>query len=366
MRGILAGVSIARRVVTSGATEVADRLAAPDLQLAFIFADWRLDPVEIAATQTRLSAPVVGCSTLGVVGGEGTIAGLGLYGDWLRVGIGVAAELSASPLTRSRDAVRDAATQIGQTVESLDPARHVIVTLSDGRSPAVESWCIGSAAAAPQVQVVGGCASTAVSQDASAHVWTRGTALPDAGLAIVLECARPFHAMHSAHMLPTDGRVVVTAASGRVVEELDGVPAIARLLELVERAGLPTDNLLDYSFARYIDGTPYVRSMTLFEDTRIHFASAVEVGHVLRLMRPGDLVGTTKRDLATAAEHVGGSIGALLAFSCVGRHWEADSHGLAGKLAEVYAAYPAVGFQSYGEQTGMLLVNHTLTGLVIG
>jgi len=98
----------------------------------------------------------------------------------------------------------------------------------------------------------------------------------------------------------------------------------------------------------------------------LHLACAVEPGHVLRVMRPGDLIGTTKRDLALAADKVGGSIAALLAFSCLGRHWEAQSRHLDAELARTYAAYATVGFQSFGEQSGMLLVNHTLTGLAIG
>jgi hypothetical protein len=40
-------------------------------------------------------------------------------------------------------------------------------------------------------------------------------------------------------------------------------------------------------------------------------------------MRSGDLIGTTRRDLAAAAERVGGTMAALLAVSCIGRHVEA-------------------------------------------
>ena len=36
------------------------------------------------------------------------------------------------------------------------------------------------------------------------------------------------------------------------------------------------------------------------------------------------------------------------------------------ELAATYAGYPMVGFQTVSEQSGMLLVNHTLTGLAIG
>ena len=57
---------------------------------------------------------------------------------------------------------------------------------------------------------------------------------------------------------------------------------------------------------------------------------------------------------------------AFLAFSCIGRHYEAAARGLEAELGRAYAAYPTVGFQSFGEQAGMLLCNHTLTGLAIG
>jgi hypothetical protein len=83
-------------------------------------------------------------------------------------------------------------------------------------------------------------------------------------------------------------------------------------------------------------------------------------------MRPGDLIRQTTGDLASAAEKVGGSIGALLVFSCLGRHWEAAARNLDRELAGAYAHYGAVGCQSFGEQSGMLHVNHTLTGLAIG
>ena len=98
---------------------------------------------------------------------------------------------------------------------------------------------------------------------------------------------------------------------------------------------------------------------------RLVLAGAVEAGHVLRVMRPGDLIGTTRADLAAAANAVGGTMSALLAFSCISRHIEATSRRLDRQLAAEYAAYPVVGLQTFGEQIGMVLVNHTFTGLAI-
>jgi len=373
--------SIARQVVATGANteqvarEIVEGLAAPDLRIAFVFADWRHDSQTIAlATQRGLSPAVtVGCTTTGVIGNGApldgqSVVGLGFYGDWLHLGIGVAADLPKSALSRSRDAVHRAAVSMGRSATGLDPSRHVAITMVEGRSGQEEAFCIGSAAAAPQIRFVGGCAATEVQSMRKPNIWLGGEVMTDAGIVILFESELPFHAVNSAHLFSTECKTVVTAASGRVITELDGRPAVTRLRELTAALGdeITMPRPTTHSFARYVDGVPYVRSITHFENESIHVASAVETGHVLRLMRPGDLIGVTTRDLASAAEKVGGTIGALLAFSCIGRHWEATGRNLERELAGAYAQYNAVGYQSFGEQSGMLLVNHTLTGLAIG
>lgn len=370
---------IARQVVASGldATEVANKivegLAGPGLRLAFVFADWRLDPAVIAGTTFRgLDAPVIGTSTLGVIGKgapiEGVSAvGLGLYGDWLKVGLGVAPDLPKSPLTRSRDAVSHAAVALGTTASGLDPARHVAVTLFDGTCGHEEAFCIGSAAAAPQIRFVGGCSATEIGDGRRAVIWVNGEVMTDAGVVAILESELPFYPVTSSHQMPTETKTVVTSAHGRIIDELDGRPAAPRLRQLLAAHGDAVNEAHPaHSFARYLDGVPYIRSLVQIEGDRLHLSTAVENGHVLRVMRPGDLIGTTTRDLATAAEKVGGSVVAVLAFSGFGRHWDAASRGLERALAGVYSTYPTVGMQSFGEQTGMLLVNHTLVALVIG
>ncbi|HLL25961.1 MAG TPA: FIST N-terminal domain-containing protein [Kofleriaceae bacterium] len=376
------GTSIARQVVATGADteqvarEIVEGLRAPDLRIAFVFADWRHDPHTFArVTQHGLSPAVsIGGSTSGVIANSAhrdgiNAVGLGLYGDWVHVGVGVASDLPKAALTGSRDAVQRAAASMGRSANGLDPSRHVAITLVEGRCGHEEAFCIGSAAAAPQIRFVGGCSSTEVhAPHRRAHVWLGGEVLDDAGVVIILESELPFHAVTSAHLVATETKTVVTAASGRVIEELDGRPALYRLRQITAYLGddITMPRPSSHSFARYVDGVPYVRSITHFEGNHIHLASAVEAGHVLRVMRPGDLIGTTTRDLAAAAEKVGGTIAALLAFSCAGRHWEAASKNLERELAGAYAQYSAVGLQSLGEQAGMLLVNHTLTGLAIG
>jgi hypothetical protein len=315
---------------------------------------------------------VVGCTTVGVIGpgsadDHPAASGLGLYGDWIRVGVGVAGELSKSALTRSRDAVRQAAHQLGTTAEQLDPGRHIGVTLVDGRCQHEEAFCIGSAAAAPQIRFIGGGASTDPDLDRKTYLWAHGRAISDAAVVVVLDSDQPFCAVTSSHLVPTTLKTVVTAATGRMIDELDGRPAAARLRQLIGGIGDVLDEPLPlHSFARYIDGMPYVRSLQRVIGNHLVLASAVETGHILHIMRPGDLIRTMRRDLAGAAERVGGAMAAFLAFSCIGRHAEAALRGIDRDLAAAFAAHPTVGFQSASEQSGMLLVNHTLTGLAIG
>jgi hypothetical protein len=152
-----------------------------------------------------------------------------------------------------------------------------------------------------------------------------------------------------------------------VIEQLDGRPAAPRLRQLIASIGDRLDEPRPaHAFARYINGVPYVRTLHEVAGDHLILTCAVEPGHVLRVMQPGDLLGATRRDLATATTRVGGSIGAFLAFSSTARHDEAVARGTDHELAAAYAACCAVGFHTPSEQSGMLLVNHTLTGLAIG
>lgn len=363
---------IAKQVVVEGedaeqvARAIVDGLRAPDLAFVFVFSDWRLDPNTLGKLPSReLGVPVVGGTAIGLITPTPTqgmtAVALGFYGSAVKFGVGVATDVPKSPIPKTREAVREAAKALGTTVERLDPARHVGVMIVDGKCGAEEACCIGSAAAAPQIRFVGGCVDSA----RKPVVWAAGEVVSDAAVVIVIESALPFAVVQSTHVVPTNIKTVVTAASGRSIVELDGFPAASRLASLVNHLGPLGAPRTQYSLARYVDGIPYVRSIANIEGECLQLASAVEPGQVLRIMQPGDLIGQTVRDLAEAELKVNGMT-AFLAFSCIGRHWEAIARGIDGELSLAYAAYPTVGFQSFGEQSGMLLCNHTLTGLAIG
>jgi hypothetical protein len=373
-----------RRVTVSGSTPAAAvealvrELAGATPTAVVAFASWRFDAEAIAQALARAfaPAPVIGCTSNGEIGAageqEGTLTVLALTSPRLRLGIALARDLSRQALRSSRNAVIEAAAVLGLAPDALDPKRHVAITLVDGRCGFEESFCLGSASTAPQIRFVGGSASDGFPPEAATRVFFAGHAHADAGVVAILEPDQPFAVIESEHMIPTELRTVVTAADHRrrIVHELDGFLAARRYQELIHASGggETLDDVVasSYPFAAYVGGRPYVRSVARVGGDDLYFACAIEVGAVLRLMRAGDLVGTTERALADATVEAGGRPEAILAFSCLGRHHEATTHGLTAPLDALYRRAPVVGFHSFGEQAGALLVNHTLTGLVLG
>jgi hypothetical protein len=361
----------------SGASAWADCGGKPSLVV--VFASHRLDTDQVAeALEASLpGVPVIGCTSCGEIGAggdhEGTVAAIAIGSPRLRVGIGLASDLARSALRSSKSAVVDAAAALGLTPEQLHPSRHVGIALVDGRSGYEESFCLGSAATAPQIKFVGGSASDMLEDPPRARVFHGGQAHANAGVVALLETDLPFAVIESEHMVPTPSRVVVTAADPerRRVHELDGRPAAKRYPELVSATTGhpgPIDAVFasSYPFALYVGGRPYVRSIADIQGDTLVMASAVDPGAILRLMRAGDLVGSTRQAITAAAAEVGGDLRAVIAFSCLGRHREALTSGRRADLGTIYDSQPLVGFHSLGEQKGPLLVNHTLTGLALG
>jgi hypothetical protein len=375
------GMTVCARAVVRGADvgdaagRLAGELGAPALLL--VFASYQVPIRELAhALAGRFpSTQVVGCTSSGEIGGEpgvseGSIAALAFYAPAVKAGVGIARELRGQSLTASRDAVTTAAAALGRAPRELDPRRHVAITLFDGRSSLAEGFCLATAATAPQIQFVGGACSDLIGGAPRTRTFVGEQVIESGGVVAILETDTPFHVIAWEHLAPTPVKVVVTAADPdqRLLTELDGQPALDRYRELVAGQGgtiTDTESAAVFPFARYVEGKAYVRSVYEIEGRALRMASAVETGQILRLMRTGDLVGSTARELERADSLVHGMC-ALVAFSCVARHFESTRSGLVDGLAALYRRFPVVGFHTFGEQLGATLVNHTLTGLALG
>ncbi len=354
--------------------ELSAAIGDPEAAVALLFASPHYDTDQVAALASEALAPVpvLGCTTAGEIGADGFssggMVGLTLRSPGLRVGAGLAEGLRRSPFSAGNHATAGALAQLGLDRSGLHPRRQVALTLIDGRSAQEESFIAGAAAGAPTIRFVGGSASDDYWGPPMARVFAHGRAHADAGLVIVFETDVPFAVIKSEHMEPTEQRVVVTRVEpgARLVHELDGKPAAAVYARLIGAGGeVPRGLSSSHPFGYYVGGQPYVRSVMQVAGDSLQFACAVERGVVLRLMKPGKLIETTRRDLAAAAREVG-EVAALIAFNCVGRFHEAEATGTTAAVGRELTRYPVVGFNTQGEQFNALHVNHTLTALAFG
>ena len=225
---------------------------------------------------------------------------IGLYGDWLRVGIGVATEL---PKSRARAQPRRRSPR-GRRARHDGRTRSIRRATSRSRSStAAAATRRRSASPRPRPRrrsaFVGGSASTELGSTIAAR--TCGPTARRSPMPASSSCSRassPFEAVTSQHMIATDredGRHRRDRAA-RSTSSTAG-PRRTRLRELVASARRharrrePSRVLV-----RALRRRRAVRALDdrHIEGSRIHLACAVEVGHVLRLMRPGDLIGQTR------------------------------------------------------------------------
>jgi hypothetical protein len=185
-----------------------------------------------------------------------------------------------------------------QRLESLEPGADADNTfaflLIDGSSVREEPVTSALQHALGEIPLVGGSAGDGL-DFGTTYVYLDGAFHTDSAILVLVNTALPFKIFKTQHFVPSDQRVVVTAADGehRIVKEIDGWPAVEGYARLV---GLNVKSLDPMRFAAQpmvvlIDGTNYVRSIQKANpDGSLTFFCAIEEGVVLRAATGVDLV----------------------------------------------------------------------------
>jgi hypothetical protein len=344
---------------------------APALVLLFASSHLDVDALVQQLDQRLPGHDVLGCTTSGEISPVGfherSAVALSLCGvRWHAERI---APLSRFTHGMGSRAVSSACAGLGVAADR--PGESIVgLVFIDGLQAAEEMLMASLGIAAPSLPIVGASASDDFAFEHT-HVFHGGSAHEDSAVFLMLKVPGPMHLLKQQHFRRTDRKVVVTGAlpHQRRVTELDGKPAAqvyARLLG--EPLGaLSRRGRFLLPFSVMIQGEPFIRSVMRVEPGEgLHFACAVEEGVVLTLMRPGDLIASTREGIAAARRAVGGTMAAMLAFNCLGRLFEARDSGRTDELAAAFHGCPVAGLHTYGEQYAALHVNHTLTGLVLG
>lgn len=364
--------------------------------------------------------PILGCTTSGEMNPEGLTQGglvlIGLDRSQMRVGVGHGEEVFRDPARAGREAVqraREALERAGGSARSQrlclfhtagftldqpgveeDMAAAITEALGSG-------WLVAGASAADDNQFLGS------SQLCGDRVLSRAVVL-----ALVETDLRLSHGM--AHgFAATDRRVLVTAASGSIVRELDGIRPLDRYAELIgvtpgkltaglsmvrtgnrlpkgllsfsQKLGLTPQKITDnFAFFKYSIENPFGLpsadgSSTIAKVPRmitpegyLEFHTRIPEGTALMLMRldPRATLDASSRAIGQVEAELGGHAQVLLVFECLGRamylHRELD--GLARAVREKTRT-PMAGFFSAAEQGSLdrgPCLAHNYTASVIG
>jgi hypothetical protein len=180
----------------------------------------------------------------------------------------------------------------------------------------------------------------------------------------------PFTIFKTQHFLPTERRMVVTAAdvAERKVTEINGLPAAQEFARLL---GVDVGDLTPSLFATspvvvMIDNVCYVRSIQRANpDESLTFYCAIEEGLVLRVVRGMNMVENLRQAFADVKNRIG-QPQLILACDCILRKVEASQTGMSESIEELMLANHVVGFNTYGEQFQGMHVNQTFAAIAFG
>ncbi len=316
--------------------------------------------------------PVSGCSTAGEITPAGMVEGgillLAFPPEGFRIHADVIEDIDHFGVERGGEIVRRLKSQV-RTGGGTLKERVFALMLIDGLSNREEMLVAAIHWAIDDVQLVGGSAGDGLAFERTAlihndRVLSRGAIL------ILVETSVPFRVFKTQNFVPTQIKLVVTAADteNRIVHELNAEPA-AR--EYAAAIGLLPDDLGPFSFASYplvvkVGGDYYCRSIrNMNPDGSLSFFCAIDEGLVFTVARPQDMLRSTATKLAEIDGQLGG-IDFVLGFDCALRRLDAENRQIRRQMEDLYKRYGIVGFHTYGEQYNAMHLNQTLTGIAFG
>lgn len=352
---------------------VAD-LDQPNATLTAVFASSELDLATLErSVLSKLSGPVVGCTTAGEIGSQGYarggLVGFSLSGPHLRAHPFAITNLRSLDPDCLQRIITDIRLSVAEAQRETPEARAFGLLLIDGLSVMEEQVAAMLSTGLQGIPIVGGSAGDDLRFERT-HVFCNGRILSDAAVFLLVVTTLPFVPIKAQHFSPTDHRLVITRASPeqRLVHEINGMPAAAEYARLV---GITQDELTPEAFGNNpllfrCGGEPFIRSiLRANEDGSLTFYCAIEEGLVLRLGRANDLVQNLHQAFQAATAAVPRTA-LTIGFDCILRRLEIASKGLDPDVNTVLIANRVIGFSTYGEQFGSLHINQTFTGVLLG
>lgn len=347
----------------------------PDMALVIFFCSSEYDLEVLAEEMKRLFAgvQVVGCTTAGEIGPAGyrdhSLTGASFPASSFNAVSGCIDRLQQFEVASGQVFAQELLQRLESRAPQADTDNSFALLLIDGLSVREEPVTRALQSALGKLPLFGGSAGDGLNFGKT-QVYFEGGFHTDSAVLVLITTSLPFRIFKTQHFVPTDQRVVVTAADAehRIVREIDGLPAAEAYARLVETS---VQNLDPMRFAAspvvvLIDGTNYVRSIQKANpDGSLTFFCAIEEGLVLRVARGVDLLENLEHAFAGIQSAIGPPQ-LVIGCDCILRKLEITQRGLADRVEPLFFDNNVIGFNSYGEQYCGVHVNQTLTGIAIG
>ena len=341
--------------------------------LFFCSAEYPLDILATALSETFARIPITGCTTAGEITPQGyergCIVAIGFDRRYFSVAAKLIENLEGFDLPRAQHVTDHLLETCRRRALAPISGHSFALTLLDGLSSSEEQVLATLDAAFGSIPSFGGSAGDD-NRLAHTHVYAEGCFHSRAAIVVMVNTRLPFEVFTTHHLRPCEEKLVVTRVDRerRRVLELNAVPAAEEYSRLV---GLPIAQLDASVFARCplavrIGDTYYVRSIQrVNDDNSLDFYCAVENGIVLTAMQPAPMLEDLERVLGDLETHLGPP-GLIIGCDCFLRRLELEALDQITPASELLGRARVIGFNTYGEQHHGMHINQTFTGVAIG
>jgi len=372
--GIRRGMSM-KASTEDAVEELLAAIAQDRMEMVLLFCSPTYDlPAVLAEIGRRApEVRVLGCTTAGEITPagyrQGTITGLSLSADHFATSVQLIEPTSfeiadGAAITKTLLAEHEARHR-----HRFDPSRSFALLINDGLSMQEEIIVSALGDALGEIPLVGGSAGDNLAFRETA-IFLDGEVHSSASLLVLVSTDLAFRVFERQHFQALEQKMVVTRAdpARRVVMEINAEPAAEEYARMI---GLNPDELTPLVFASHplvvkAGGRHYVRAIQRVDTGGcLHFFCAIDEGIILSVAKSGDLVA----NLASLFDELRvelGSIDAVIGFDCVLRYVEMEQRQMLTEASKIMAQNNVVGFNTYGEQFGMMHVSQTFTGIAFG
>lgn len=358
---------------TTSVTQVLTEVAAAQADFTLLFFDETHDPQLIASLLDQHTAERgLGACTRHLLDQAGdyprAVMAMSFCDPQIRAVIEIVPQLANLSLLPLVHLPEQMIRRLGRTPDELSAERHLWLTLIDGQATVSTLLVSFFSQLAPKLTLVGGSISS--SEPDELCLVHHGRTYREAAAFVLLEYPFGFETFHCMHHNLSDTWLTITRASqdGMVIEELDDRPARAVYAEQLQLDpdALTAARTMSSPLGMRFKGRAFPVGVVEPVGEGLRLGLPIQVGDLLNVLEPGDMVEESEACLESALERLGAQAPFMLLFECIGLAMEAEFIGRKEEFDAALRRVPLIGIHSLGEQYGALHCNHSLTGVVFG